>query len=86
MHFDDLSSLLRAVAAGTVSAEEAATRLQGPPDLMLDTWRCARTGVGEVVYGQGKTLEQIRASLADWPRPWHDSETNSSSTPTLSPQ
>jgi hypothetical protein len=64
---DDLNAMLRAVAAGTVSPEAAQAILQNPrhEDLDLDHWRGARTNLGEVVYGQGKTLEQIRASLAE---------------------
>jgi NCAIR mutase (PurE)-related protein len=59
--------MLRAVAAGTVSPETAQALLQSPrhEELDLDCWRRERTLVGEVVYGQGKTLEQIRTSLTD---------------------
>jgi len=63
----ELTSLLRDVAAGNISCETAQAALAGSEnkDLTLDTWRQERTNVGEVVYGQGKTLEQIRASLAE---------------------
>jgi hypothetical protein len=64
---EKLSSLLRDVATGDISCEtaQAAITRQEHSDLTLDTWRRERTNVGEVVYGQGKTLEQIRASLAE---------------------
>jgi NCAIR mutase (PurE)-related protein len=67
MNPQELSSLLRDVAAGNISCESAQATLAGNEnkDLTLDTWRQERTNVGEVVYGQGKTLEQIRASLAE---------------------
>ena len=67
MNPQELSALLRDVAAGNISCEKAQAALAGceNKDLTLDTWRQERTNVGEVVYGQGKTLEQIRASLAE---------------------
>lgn len=67
MNPQELTSLLRDVAAGNISCETAQAVLAGNEnkDLTLDTWRQERTNVGEVVYGQGKTLEQIRASLAE---------------------
>ena len=57
-------SLLRKVAAGTVSTGDALARLKHMPfsDLgfgRLDTHRALRTGSGEVVYCAGKTSEQV---------------------------
>lgn len=65
MNPKDLKQLLRAVAAGTVSCEAAEQSITGcgHDGLHLDPGRFERTRVGEVVYGQGKTLEQIAASL-----------------------
>ena len=68
-----LNDLLAQVAEGAVSVEEAHARLsqRGFDDLgfaKVDTCRAARTGAGEVVYGAGKTAEQIAricASLAE---------------------
>ena len=64
---EKLSSLLRDVATGDISCETAQAAITGQEhsDLTLDPWRRERTNVGEVVFGQGKTLEQIRASLAE---------------------
>jgi len=58
--------LLNAVAAGSVSAEAATERLKGlgTDDLgfaRLDRHRQLRTGFPEVIYGEGKTPEQIAA-------------------------
>lgn len=66
---NELHALLRGVAAGSVSCEEAQAALTAhdgqAQGLTLDRWRLERTNVGEVVFGQGKTLEQIRVSLAE---------------------
>ncbi len=60
----DLDKLLRAVASGTVSAAEARERLRDLPfaDLgyaVVDHHRQLRQGFPEVIYGEGKTAEQI---------------------------
>ncbi len=68
-----LNDLLAQVAAGSLGVEEASGRLsqRGYSDLgfaKVDTQRAERTGAGEVVYGAGKTAEQITricASLAE---------------------
>lgn len=60
-----LRKLLDDVASGTVSTAEALTRLREPNTEMvndyavLDTAREERTGFPEVVFGQGKTDEQV---------------------------
>jgi NCAIR mutase (PurE)-related protein len=61
--------LLDAVAAGAVAPEEAVRRLQTAPfeDLgyaKVDHQRGLRQGVSEVIYGEGKTVEQIRGICA----------------------
>jgi NCAIR mutase (PurE)-related protein len=63
----ELHLLLQNVAAGSISCENAQAVLTGHvhKDLTLDPWRQARTTIGEVVFGQGKTLEQIRISLEE---------------------
>jgi hypothetical protein len=60
-----LDTLLDAVASGQITAEEAAQRLERLPFIDLryakvDTHRQLRTGLPEVIYAPGKTLEQIQ--------------------------
>ena len=64
----DLVQLLSDVADGAVAPEVALTRIQTAPtaDLgfaQLDLSRGVRQGAGEVVYGAGKTAEQIAAII-----------------------
>ena len=64
----DLEQLLSDVADGTVTPAVALTRIQTAPtaDLgfaQLDLSRGVRQGAGEVVYGAGKTAEQIAAII-----------------------
>lgn len=60
-----LSELFAAVAAGDLSAEDALARCRADKAeavgdfAVLDTDREARTGFPEVIFGQGKTDEQI---------------------------
>lgn len=59
-----MHEMLERVAAGELTPEQAEGMLagQGFTDLgfaKVDTQRAARTGAGEVVYGAGKTAEQI---------------------------
>jgi pyridinium-3,5-biscarboxylic acid mononucleotide synthase len=69
----ELRSLLDAVAAGELTADEAQARLataplQGFHDLgfaRLDAHRAVRTGDPEVVYGAGKTVDQVTALLTE---------------------
>ena len=60
----DTLSILQQVRSGALSPEEAALRLRAQPfeDLgyaKIDHHRALRQGVGEVIYGQSKTPEQI---------------------------
>tara|TARA_Y100000590_G_scaffold313797_1_gene354725 strand:+ start:359 stop:1114 length:756 start_codon:yes stop_codon:yes gene_type:complete len=60
----ELRTLLAKVASGELSSEQAFEKLRGFPsdDLgfaRLDTHREIRTGIPEVVYGSGKTAEQV---------------------------
>lgn len=60
----DIRNLLRDVAEGMVSVDEAVLKLKKAPfeDLgfaKLDYHRALRQGVAEVIYGAGKTSEQI---------------------------
>ena len=62
----DLEQLLSDVAGGSVTPAVALTRIQTAPtaDLgfaQLDLSRWVRQGAGEVIYGAGKTPEQIAA-------------------------
>ncbi|MGM9662112.1 MAG: nickel pincer cofactor biosynthesis protein LarB [Oscillospiraceae bacterium] len=64
MNQKDMKELLGQVAEGSLSVEEAALRLRQAPfeDLgfaKVDHHRALRQGVGEVIYGAGKTAEQI---------------------------
>ncbi len=64
MHPDDLRNLLREVAAGRVAPETAEERLRQLPIehlgfAQLDHHRALRCGVPEVIFGEGKTPEQI---------------------------
>jgi NCAIR mutase (PurE)-related protein len=60
----DVLEILRAVESGAMSSDEAFTRLKLAPfeDIgfaKVDHHREMRQGVAEVIYGQGKTPEQI---------------------------
>lgn len=64
----DLEQLLSDVAGGAVTPAVALTRIQTAPtaDLgfaQLDLSRGVRQGAGEVVYGAGKTADQIAAII-----------------------
>ncbi len=65
----DMRALLNEVAAGTLSVEEAEKRLSNPSFVDLgyakpDLSRGLRQGVSEVIYGAGKTPEQIAGILS----------------------
>ena len=64
MNEKELKEMLQQVAENKISVEEAALKLREAPfsdiDIAkLDHHRSIRQGVGEVVYGAGKTPEQI---------------------------
>lgn len=64
MHTDDVEQILRDVAAGTVSVEDAVLALKKEPfsDLgyaKVDHHRALRQNAAEVIYGAGKTPDQI---------------------------
>ena len=66
----ELKGLLAAVASGDVAPEEAALRLRTAPfsDLgfaKVDHHRGIRQGASEVIYGAGKTPDQIVGIVAD---------------------
>lgn len=61
---EDVRTLLEGVAAGSISVEEAEAALKVKPFVDLgyakvDLHRKVRQGVSEVIYGEGKTAEQI---------------------------
>lgn len=61
---EEILTLLQGVQSGTVSVEDAMIRLKQKPfeDIgyaKVDLHRKVRQGVGEVIYGAGKTPEQI---------------------------
>ncbi|MCD7982164.1 MAG: nickel pincer cofactor biosynthesis protein LarB [Clostridiales bacterium] len=65
----EVLELLRAVAAGKLDAEQALLRLKTAPfeDMGFakpDYHRALRKGTAEVIYGAGKTPEQIRVIIA----------------------
>jgi len=61
----EIEKLLALVAEGTVSVEQAQARFGGhcltelPGGISLDTQRLGRTGLGEVVFGVGKSEAQL---------------------------
>ena len=64
MDQNQVKSLLEQVAAGDTSVDDAVLRLRMEPftdiDIAnLDNHRALRQGVGEVIYGAGKTPGQI---------------------------
>ena len=64
MNKNELKMMLNKVADGSLSVEDALTRIKLQPyeDLgyaKIDIHRGIRQGVGEVIYGEGKTKEQI---------------------------
>lgn len=64
-----LTELLRRVAAGETTPEAAALDLQHLPyeelaDARIDHHRELRTGQAEAVYAPGKTIEQVRDTVA----------------------
>lgn len=64
MNKDELKSILDDVAQGKISAEDAAVKFKTEPfeDLgfaKVDHHRGVRQGAAEVIYGAGKTKEQI---------------------------
>lgn len=66
MEQTNLRALLKGVADGSISVEDAELQLKKEPfeDLgfaKLDHHRSIRQGVAEVIYGEGKTPEQILA-------------------------
>ena len=65
MEQKELKSLLQQVADGSLSVEQAMLRIKLSPytDIgfaKLDDHRAVRQGIAEVIYGAGKTPEQIR--------------------------
>lgn len=69
MERGELKELLEQVANGAVTPDDAAARLDRAPVeelgyAALDMQRASRQGAGEVVYGAGKTAEQI-AGICD---------------------
>ena len=68
MDRDQARALLEAVAAGTLAPSAAVDRLAVEPYEQLaaafvDTHRALRTGDPEVVYGAGKTVDQVLAAV-----------------------
>lgn len=64
MDIHDIQQLLNDVAAGKISPDEALLDLRHEPFeemgfAKVDTHRSVRQGVSEVIYGEGKTPEQI---------------------------
>lgn len=78
MNQERMNGLLRKVASGEVAVEDAALQLREAPfeDLgfaKVDHHRSIRQGVGEVIYGAGKTPEQIEEIV--WALQKHDGGT-----------
>lgn len=77
MDLSQLTELLRAVAAGQVTAEAAAQRLRALPfstvahdggATVVDHHRELRTGIPEVVFGEAKSEQQIAQILVELAR------------------
>ncbi|MFN2537634.1 MAG: hypothetical protein ABR549_05715, partial [Mycobacteriales bacterium] len=69
MDRDGALALLRQVAAGELSADEALARFATAPydvlaHSLVDTHRALRTGDPEVVYAEGKTTQQVLDNVA----------------------
>ncbi len=69
MESGELLGLLRAIAAGEQAPEEVARLLAAPGAVprvsaVVDLDRAARTGDPEIIFGQGKTVEQIAAVMS----------------------
>ena len=65
MNRDQIEQLLHAIAAGTTTPEDGLQRLRFLPyeDIgfaRIDHHRALRQGIPEVIYCEGKTLEQVR--------------------------
>jgi NCAIR mutase (PurE)-related protein len=62
---NDIKQLLAQVESGVLGADEAYKQLKGYEDVggfaKVDIERATRTGYPEVIYGEGKTVEQIAA-------------------------
>ena len=74
MEHKDVKELLTGVAEGSVSVEDALLELKKAPFeeigiASLDHHRAIRQGAAEVVYGAGKTPEQINPIIRNlWER------------------
>jgi NCAIR mutase (PurE)-related protein len=69
MNRNALETLLNAVAAGEMTPHQAVERLRGFPaetmeEATLDRHRGLRCGFPEVIYGEGKSVEQVRTIAA----------------------
>ena len=71
MNEDEIRTLLEGLAAGAVQPAAALQRLKSGPFregnlgfAQVDHHRRLRQGLGEVIFGESKTLEQIRAIAA----------------------
>ena len=69
MNKDELKEMLEKVADGRITVDDAVNRIKLEPfeDLdfaKIDTHRGVRQGENEVVYGEGKTVEQIKTIVS----------------------
>lgn len=69
MQKDNLETLLKRVQSGEMNTDEALKQLQTLPftDMgfaMIDNHRAIRVGYPEVIYSEGKTVEQVEAIVA----------------------
>jgi pyridinium-3,5-biscarboxylic acid mononucleotide synthase len=77
MDNDSLRNLLEQLKSGSVDVEAVLQRLKTLPfeDLgfaKIDSHRCLRTGVPEVIFCEGKTLEQIQGIVTRLARDHHN--------------
>ncbi len=62
----DLEQVLRSLQAGQISVEQVLEQIDGFKELgfaTVDTDRQRRNGFSEVIYGEGKTVEQIKGII-----------------------
>lgn len=77
MDSDSLRNLLKELKSGTLDVESVLERLKTLPfeDLgfaKIDSHRCLRTGVPEVIFCEGKTLDQIQGIITGLSRDHHN--------------
>ncbi len=77
MHKKDMEELLKSLQQGNISLEQAIERIGMEPyletgnGLNLDLHRGLRTGIQEVIFGSGKSIEQLITAVQNMGRNQH---------------